>query len=88
MPFYGCELHHTHDYGHGGRTDIDELTVACQPANLLVENTGWTTQRRGNGRAGMGSTSRNSTPANPEPTLVPPPPHLTSESADGDGHPG
>ncbi|ORB16634.1 HNH endonuclease signature motif containing protein [Mycolicibacterium monacense] len=50
VPFYWTEAHHTHDYSRGGRTDIDDLTLACQPANLLIEKTGWTTHRPGNGR--------------------------------------
>ncbi|BCI52150.1 hypothetical protein NIIDNTM18_14280 [Mycolicibacterium litorale] len=50
VPFYWCEVHHTHDFCDGGATDIDDLTLACQPANLLIEKTGYTTKRPGNGR--------------------------------------
>ncbi|MDY6872322.1 MAG: HNH endonuclease signature motif containing protein [Actinomycetota bacterium] len=50
VPFYGTEAHHTPDYSRGGNTDITELTLACQPDNLLIEKTGYTTQRPGNGR--------------------------------------
>uniref|UniRef100_A0A5Q5BDQ5 HNH nuclease domain-containing protein n=2 Tax=unclassified Mycobacterium TaxID=2642494 RepID=A0A5Q5BDQ5_MYCSS len=50
VPFYWTEAHHTRDYAQGGCTDIDDLTLACQPANLLIEKTGWTTHRPGNGR--------------------------------------
>ncbi len=50
VPFYWTEAHHTRDFCTGGHTNIDELTLACQPANLLVERTGYTTERPGNGR--------------------------------------
>ncbi|BCI52783.1 hypothetical protein NIIDNTM18_20610 [Mycolicibacterium litorale] len=50
VPFYWTEAHHTPDFSTGGRTDIPDLTLACQPANLLIEKTGWTTERPGNGR--------------------------------------
>jgi hypothetical protein len=50
VPFYWTEAHHTNDYRTGGRTNIDEMTLACQPANLLIDQTDWTTQRPGNGR--------------------------------------
>lgn len=49
-PFYWTQAHHAHDYRTGGRTDIDNLTLACQPANLMIDKTGWTTHRPGNGR--------------------------------------
>jgi hypothetical protein len=49
IPFYWCEVHHTNDFRTGGRTNIDEMTLACQPANLLIDQTDWTTQRPGNG---------------------------------------
>jgi hypothetical protein len=50
VPFYWCDVHHTDDFCTGGLTNIDEMTLACQPANLLVEKTGYTTERPGNGR--------------------------------------
>ena len=50
VPFYWAEAHHARDYRAGGRTDIDNLTLACQPANLMIDKTGWTTHRPGNGR--------------------------------------
>ncbi|WP_197374140.1 HNH endonuclease signature motif containing protein [Mycolicibacterium baixiangningiae] len=50
VPFYWTEAHHTHDHAKGGRTDIPDLTLACQPGNLMVEKTGYTTERPGNGR--------------------------------------
>ena len=49
-PFYRSQVHHAEqDWKAGGLTDIDDLTLACQPDNNLVEKTAWTTRRR-NGR--------------------------------------
>jgi hypothetical protein len=51
VPPYGCEVHHAaRDWKRGGQTNINELTLACKPDNLLVENTGWTTRVRKDGR--------------------------------------
>ena len=44
---YQCQAHHAvTDWKNGGRTDVDDLTLACGPDNRLIENTGWTTTRR------------------------------------------
>lgn len=49
--FYDTQAHHGHkDWKHGGQTDIDDLTLACGPANQMVEDTGWSTRRRPDGR--------------------------------------
>ncbi|MCZ8377757.1 DUF222 domain-containing protein [Mycobacterium sp. CPCC 205372] len=49
-PAYQTHVHHAQrDWSEGGRTDIDELALACQPDNNLIEQTEWTTRRR-NGR--------------------------------------
>ncbi|MDO3638015.1 HNH endonuclease signature motif containing protein, partial [Mycolicibacterium arseniciresistens] len=49
-PAYQTQVHHAQrDWAAGGRTDIDELALACQPDNNLIEQTEWTTRRR-NGR--------------------------------------
>ncbi|MCV7171058.1 DUF222 domain-containing protein [Mycobacterium manitobense] len=49
-PAYQTQVHHAQrDWAEGGRTDIDELALACQPDNNLIEQTEWTTRRR-NGR--------------------------------------
>ncbi|MEV3902492.1 DUF222 domain-containing protein [Mycobacterium sp. NPDC050551] len=49
-PAYRTQVHHAaRDWADGGRTDIDELALACQPDNILIEQTQWTTRRR-NGR--------------------------------------
>jgi hypothetical protein len=46
--FLQCDAHHAvKDFARGGRTDIDELALACSPDNQLVEKTDWTTRRRG-----------------------------------------
>ncbi|MGD9621350.1 MAG: HNH endonuclease signature motif containing protein [Mycolicibacterium sp.] len=44
------QVHHVTNWKHGGRTDIDELTLACGPDNRLIEKTGWSTRRRHDGR--------------------------------------
>jgi hypothetical protein len=51
VPGYGCQVHHAkRDWAEGGQTNIDEETLACKPHNLLVENGGWTTRKRKDGR--------------------------------------
>lgn len=48
---YRCQAHHGEsDWKRGGRTDINDLTLACGPDNLMIENTGWTTAQRADGR--------------------------------------
>ncbi|CAN5403493.1 HNH endonuclease signature motif containing protein [soil metagenome] len=47
---YQCQVHHAvADWKHHGHTNINELTLACQPDNLLIENTDWTTSKRPDG---------------------------------------
>ncbi|CAM3302484.1 DUF222 domain-containing protein [Mycobacterium frederiksbergense] len=49
--FYDTQAHHGHkDWKHGGQTNIDDLTLACAPANQMIEDTGWSTRRRPDGR--------------------------------------
>ncbi|MGA5465970.1 DUF222 domain-containing protein [Mycobacterium sp. NPDC050041] len=49
-PAYQTQAHHAaRDWADGGHTDIDELALACQPDNNLIEQTQWSTRRR-NGR--------------------------------------
>ena len=43
MPAAWCQTHHVGDWAKGGRTDIDELTLACGPGKRLATDTGWTT---------------------------------------------
>ncbi|MGD9618445.1 MAG: HNH endonuclease signature motif containing protein [Mycolicibacterium sp.] len=48
---YDCQVHHAvADWKHDGRTDIDDLTLACGPDNRLVDTTAWRTRRNANGR--------------------------------------
>ncbi|MBB3603731.1 hypothetical protein FHT40_003392 [Mycolicibacterium sp. BK556] len=48
---YNSQVHHADkDWKHGGHTDIDDLTLACQCNNLMVENDGWTTHQLPNGQ--------------------------------------
>ncbi|MDT5325591.1 MAG: hypothetical protein QOF25_2743 [Mycobacterium sp.] len=48
---YRSQVHHAkRDWIKGGQTNIDELTLACKPDNLLIENTSWTTRIRKDGR--------------------------------------
>jgi hypothetical protein len=47
---YHSEVHHAvADWKHHGLTNINDLTLACHPDNLLIENTGWTTRKRPDG---------------------------------------
>jgi hypothetical protein len=51
VPANRTQVHHaTRDWDDGGNTNINELTLACKPDNLLVENTDWTTRIRKDGR--------------------------------------
>jgi hypothetical protein len=46
-PFLRTEAHHAQkDFARGGRTNINELALACSPDNQLIEKTDWTTRRR------------------------------------------
>ncbi|EHB54979.1 protein of unknown function DUF222 [Mycolicibacterium rhodesiae JS60] len=48
---YNSQVHHaTKDWKHGGRTDIEDLTLACTCDNLLIENHGWETRQLPNGQ--------------------------------------
>jgi hypothetical protein len=50
-PGYRCQAHHAVvDWANGGLTNIDDLTFACGPHNRLVEEGGWTTRKRKDGR--------------------------------------
>ncbi|OBH08142.1 HNH endonuclease signature motif containing protein [Mycobacterium sp. E1747] len=42
-PAYHSQVHHVRGWQTTGRTDIDDLTLACGPDNRLAE-TGWTTR--------------------------------------------
>jgi hypothetical protein len=46
-----CEAHHVNGWtAANGPTDIDKLTLACPPHNRLIENSGWRTRKRKDGR--------------------------------------
>ncbi|MUM24609.1 HNH endonuclease, partial [Mycobacterium sp. CBMA271] len=45
---YLCEVHHIHEWAHGGTTDIDRLTFAC-PAHHRLLSQGWTTRKQPDG---------------------------------------
>jgi hypothetical protein len=46
-----CQGHHGElDFAKGGQTDITGLTLACPPDNRLVNDQGWTTHVRADGR--------------------------------------
>lgn len=43
-PAYHCQVHHAlADFAKNGRTNINELALACGPHNRLVTHGGWTT---------------------------------------------
>lgn len=47
VPAYWTEVHHDNDWARGGRTDVDQLTLACKPHHRMVDN-GWRTIKLGN----------------------------------------
>ena len=50
-PAYWCQVHHIDGWAEDdGQTNIDDLTLACGPDNRLVEDGGWRTQKRKDGR--------------------------------------
>jgi hypothetical protein len=49
IPANWCQVHHVKDWRRGGRTDIENLTLACGPDNLLADENGWTTRRNARG---------------------------------------
>jgi len=49
VPAAWCQVHHVTDWARGGRTDIDELTLACGPDNRLATDDGWTTRKNDKG---------------------------------------
>jgi hypothetical protein len=50
-PGYWCQVHHVDDWvAADGETNINKLTLACGPDNRLVEEGGWTTRKRKDGR--------------------------------------
>jgi hypothetical protein len=50
-PAYWCQVHHVDGWASDdGPTDVNKLTLACGPDNRLVEQGGWTTRKRKDGR--------------------------------------
>ena len=50
-PGYWCDAHHVDGWAAANSpTDVDTLTLACPPDNRLIEETGWTTRTRADGR--------------------------------------
>jgi Domain of unknown function (DUF222) len=49
-PGYWSQVHHVERWAVGGETDITNSTLACGPDNRLVEEGGWTTRKRKDGR--------------------------------------
>ena len=50
-PAYWCQVHHVDDWvADNGETNINDLTLACGLDNRLVEDGGWTTRKRNDGR--------------------------------------
>jgi hypothetical protein len=49
-PGYWCQVHHVDGWANDGETNINELTLACGPDNRAVEEQGWTTRKRDDGR--------------------------------------
>ena len=47
-PAYHSQVHHVTGWTKTGRTDIDDLTLACGPDNRLAEK-GWTTRKNAKG---------------------------------------
>src|ERR1700745_527425 len=47
-PAYHSQVHHVRGWAATGRTDINDLTLACGPDNRLAEN-GWTTRTNARG---------------------------------------
>jgi hypothetical protein len=51
VPGYWCQVHHVDGWAKDdGPTNINRLTLACGPDNRLVEEGGWTTRKRKDGR--------------------------------------
>jgi hypothetical protein len=50
-PGYWCQVHHVEGWtAENGETNIDKTTLACGPDNRLIEEGGWTTRKRKDGR--------------------------------------
>ncbi|MCP9274331.1 HNH endonuclease signature motif containing protein [Mycolicibacterium arenosum] len=51
VDFYRAQAHHgVADWKNDGQTNIDDLTLACTLGNQMIEDTGWVTRKRPDGR--------------------------------------
>ncbi len=50
VPGYWCQVHHVTGWKDGGRTDVNDLTLACGPENRMLEQTGWDTHTNTRGQ--------------------------------------
>ena len=41
-----CEVHHIHEFGKGGSTDLADGVLLCRHHHMLVHNNGWRVDRR------------------------------------------
>ncbi|HPX38193.1 MAG TPA: HNH endonuclease signature motif containing protein [Mycobacterium sp.] len=49
-PGYHTEVHHNQEWAAGGRTDINDLTLACHSDHKRITPGGWRTRQRRDGR--------------------------------------
>jgi hypothetical protein len=48
---YHSQVHHAvADWKHDGQTNVNDLSFACGPDNRMIDTTGWTTRKRGDGK--------------------------------------
>jgi len=45
-PASWCEVHHIHEFGHGGATDLADGVLLCRHHHMLVHNNHWRVERR------------------------------------------
>ena len=50
VPGYWTQAHHVDGWNNGGRTDVNDLTLACGPENRMIEHTGWDTRKNHRGQ--------------------------------------
>ncbi len=49
-PGYWCQADHDDGWAASGPTNVDKMSLACPPDNRLIEEGGWTTRKRHDGR--------------------------------------
>jgi hypothetical protein len=55
---YHCQVHHSPDWAHGGRTDADSLFFACGGDHAATSRGEWRTEVTDNGRLGWTNSNR------------------------------